>query len=164
MDFGLDLYNTTRTLEKKQIDEILSLSEITQQYNINLTPEKAKYIVDSNKSALHDTGRIEFGESVAKKITLKFCSSPFVSKYNIEKVVEKLLEVFYYTKNETKDSISDDRLIDLMKIAFDGDCKGSVTLLFDWIITKIIHEYNFSGLKEDEETSHIEKIGENNEE
>ena len=137
LDFGLDLYNTTRTLEKKQIDEILSLSEITQQYNINLTPEKAKYIV---------------------------CSSPFVSKYNIEKVVEKLLEVFYYTKNETKDSISDDRLIDLMKIAFDGDCKGSVTLLFDWIITKIIHEYNFSGLKEDEETSHIEKIGENNEE
>lgn len=156
MFFGLDLFNAPGALEKKQIDEILSLSEVTQQYNITLTPEKAKYIVDSNKSALHDTGRIEFGESVAKKITLKFCSSPFVSKYNIERVVEKLLEVFYYTKNETKDSISDDRLIDIMKKGFDGECKGSVTLLFDWVITKIIHEYNFSGLKEDEETSHIE--------
>ena len=156
MYFGLDLFNAPGALEKKKIDEILSLSEVTQQYNITLTPEKAKYIVDSNKSALHDTGRIEFGESVAKKITLKFCSSPYVSKYNIERVVEKLLEVFYYTKNETKDSISDDRLIDIMKKAFDGECKGSVTLLFDWVITKIIHEYNFNGLKEDDETSHIE--------
>lgn len=105
-------------------------------------------------------GRIEFGESVAKKITLKFCSSPYVSKYNIERVVEKLLEVFYYTKNETNDSIKDDTLIDIMLKGFNGECKGSVTLLFDWVITKVIHEYNFKGLKEDSEISHIEGKGE----
>lgn len=155
--FGMDLYNAPGALEKKQIDEILSLKETVQQYNITLTPEKAKYIVDSNKSALNDTGRIEFGESVAKKMTLKFCSSPYVSKYNIERVIEKLLEVFYYTKNETDDTIKDDVLIDIMHKGFNGECKGSVTLLFDWVITKVIHEYNFKGLKEDDEAEHIKR-------
>ncbi len=163
MLFGLELFNSSAELEKKQIDDIMSLAEITSEYNIVLTPEKAKYIVDSNKSALRDTGRIEFGESVAKKMTLKFCSSPFVSKHNIERVVEKLLEVFYYTKNETHDSIKDDVLIDIMKKAFDGECKGSVTLLFDWVITKIIHEHNFAGLKEDGETADEKEEGEDDE-
>lgn len=146
MGFYLDLYKQTASLEKKEFDELLSLNDITMQHNITLTQDKVQYIIDSKKSALIDTGRIEFGESTAKKIVLKFCNSPFVNKYNIHTVTEKLLEIFYYAKNETEDRIKDDALIDYMYKAFNGECKGSVTLLYDWAVTKLIHDVHFRNL------------------
>ena len=70
-----------------------------------------------------------------------------MNKYNIHTVTEKLLEIFYYTKNETDDLIKDNELIDYMLDAFNGECKGSVTLLYDWAVTKLIHDVHFRGLK-----------------
>lgn len=156
MNFELDLFELPKAIEKRKIDEILSLAEVTERYHIVMTPEKAKYIVDSSKSALVDSGRLEFGESVAKKFVLKFCASPYVSKYNFEKTIGKLLEIFFYTKNETEDTIKDDNLIEYMLAAFNGVCHGSVTLLYDWAINKLIHDVHFSGTAKDEEK------GENN--
>ncbi|MGN0467119.1 MAG: DUF6323 family protein [Acutalibacteraceae bacterium] len=158
MEFELDLFHPSGSLEKKKIDEILSLGEVTERYHIKMTPEKAKYIVDSSKSALYDTGRIEFGESAAKKITQKFCSSPYISKYNFEKTIGKLLEIFFYTKNETEDLIKDDELIDYMLKAFNTVCHGSVTLLYDWAINKLIHEVRFRGLPKDEDDEEVANV------
>ena len=146
MGFYLDLYTQTTALRKKEFDEIMSLNEKTKNHNIILTEEKVQYIIDSRRSALSDTGRIEFGENTAKKIVEKFCDSPYVNKYNIHTVTEKLLEIFYYTKNETDDLIKDDALIDYMYKAFNGECKGSATLLYDWAVTKLIHDVHFRGL------------------
>lgn len=138
MAFYLDLYKRTAALEKKEFDEILSLGEKTKQHAIVLTKEKVQYIIDSKNSALSDTGRVEFGESTAKRLTEKFCDSPYVSKYNFEKVIGELLEVFYYTKNETEDKISDDDLINYLYNAFNGVCAGSVTLVYDWAVNRLI--------------------------
>ena len=73
MNFFLDLYNGTKALQKKEFDELMSLNEKAKQHNIILTEEKVQYIIDSRKSALSDMGRIEFGESTAKKLIDKFC-------------------------------------------------------------------------------------------
>lgn len=151
MSFYLDLYRQTASLQKKEFDELMSLNDVTKQYNIVLTKDKVQYIMDSRRSALSDTGRIEFGESTAKKIVLKFADSPYVTKYNIHTVTEKLLEIFYYTKNETDDLIKDDALLDYMYKAFNGECNGSVTLLYDRAITKLIHDVHFRNLPKNEE-------------
>lgn len=151
MNFELDLYRAQGMLEKAKIDEIMSLAPIVEKNHIVLTPEKAKFIVDSSNAALYDTGRIEFGESVAKKITEKFCASPYISKYNFEKTIGRLLEIFFYAKNETEDLIKDDDLIAYMLKAFNTVCHGSVTLLYDWAINKLIHSVRFRGLPEDED-------------
>lgn len=155
MNFELDLYRAQGMLEKAKIDEIMSLVPIVEKNHIVLTPEKAKFIVDSSNAALYDTGRIEFGESVAKKITESFCSSPYISKYNFEKTIGKLLEIFFYTKNETDDLIKDDDLIAYMLKAYNTVCHGSVTLLYDWAINKLIHSVRFRGLPEDENSDDL---------
>lgn len=155
MAFFLDLYNKTAALEKKEFDEIMSLNEVTKQHSIELTKDKVQYIIDSRKSALYDTGRVEFGENTAKKLVLKFCDSAYVSKHNIEKIIEELLEIFYYTKNETEELIPDDVLINYMYKAFNGECQGSTSLLYDWAINKLIHDVHFRGLPKDDENSQI---------
>lgn len=132
MSFDLDLFKPVGSIQKKNFDEIFALGEITRQHSIELTAEKVQYIVDSHQSALLDMERVEFGESAAKKITEKFCASPFVSKYNFEKTVGSLIEIFYYIQNETEDLLTDNELIDKMYEAFNGFCGGSVTLLNDW--------------------------------
>lgn len=162
MTFYLDLYKGTAALEKKEFDELMSLNAVTREHSIELTKDKVQYIIDSRKSALSDMGRIEFGESTAKKLVLKFCDSPYVSKHNIERIIGDLLEIFYYTKNETDDLIKDDTLIDYMYKAFNGECKGSVSLLYDWAINKLIHDVHFRGLPKDEENE--AKDGENTDE
>lgn len=147
MSFYLDLFKPNSLIQKKDFDEIFALGEITKQHSIELTEEKVQYIVDSHQSALLDMGRVEFGESAAKKITEKFCASSFVSKYNFEKVVGSLIEIFYYIQNETEDYLTDNELIEKMYELFNGSCNGSVTLLNDWA-SEFIKQFNLNSLND----------------
>lgn len=164
MNFFLDLYNGTKALQKKEFDELMSLNEKAKQHNIILTEEKVQYIIDSRKSALSDMGRIEFGESTAKKLLDKFCESAYVSKHNVHRIIGELLEIFYYTKNETDDKVSDKVLIEYLYNAFNGECGGSITLLYDWAVNSLIHKIRFEGLaepveeKDDEEEDADEQL------
>ncbi|MBQ8028885.1 MAG: hypothetical protein IJ262_05720 [Clostridia bacterium] len=142
MGFYLDIYNSTKAIEKKKLDKIMSLSEKAQNNNIPLTVEKAQYILDSSNSVLKDCGRIEFGDSVAFKITDCFLSSANVSKYDFEKVIEGLIEVFYLIKNEINEKLTDDEIIEAMQTVFEKGACGSTVHLAHWAEREIYSIHN----------------------
>lgn len=167
MGFDLSLFKPSALAQKEKLDSLMAIGEVTQQYNITMTPEKAKYILDSSNSALKDMARIEFGESAAEKITRKFCSSPYASNYNFEKVVGEVLEIFFYAKNEIENYMSDDELIDYIYEEFNKVYHGSLKALPD-CVERLIHKCNFKDCsKETQQTNDVseerEDGGENDE-
>ena len=86
-------------------------------------------LVESRSHALRSTGRIEFGGGSLTELAKVFCTSTYIQKNEFAEVLSDLLEIFYAYKNETDFKISDGELIEAMKIAFDGSCRGSTELL-----------------------------------
>lgn len=148
MKFYLDLYRTSTALRKKEFDEIMTVDEKAKNNNIILTRDKVEYIIDSHKSALRNYDRIEFGENLAKKILDRFCESPYVKNHNVHTVVESILEIFYCVKSETETEITDNEIIDKLFMAYENECSGSVELLYDWAVQRLIRAVNFKGMND----------------
>lgn len=48
---------------------------------------------------------------------------------NFVELLQELIDLFYASRNEIPDAVSDDELIEYMKRAFNGTCAGSIELL-----------------------------------
>ena len=124
-------------VEQNNLNEILSLNEITEDYGLTLEPEEAKSILITKKEALKGNGRIEFGSGIEGKLIEKFKDSPYIGKHNYVETIKSLIEMFYYYKNETLEVISDDDLIEIMKEFFNGMCQGSLEILQNKVLCNI---------------------------
>lgn len=120
----------------KAVSELQKCNEITKQYGLSLSQEQIRNLIENRFFSLSETGRIEFSQGITKKIIERFCDSPYIHQENYEETICHLQELFYYMKNETKDQISDDLLILLMRQNFDDVCKGSIDYLQDVLISK----------------------------
>jgi len=116
-------------IQKQAVSDVIKCNDYSARYGLILTPAQAAELVETRYIALNKNGRIEFGGGVIDKIIRKFCDSPYISMDNYTQTIHKLLDIFYYYKNETMDLVSDDELIEHMKIAFNGICQGSLELL-----------------------------------
>ena len=116
-------------IQKQNVDEVIKCNCYTEQFGLTLTLQQAEALVETRFLSLRDNGRIEFGGGIINEIIKTFCDSPYISMQNYAQTIHELIEIFYYYKNETMDLISDDDLVDFMKSAFDGSCKGSLDLL-----------------------------------
>ena len=128
MNFEL-IFLASGFVRKQAVGEVIKCNDFTASYGLLLTPAQALELVETRSAALIDNGRIEFGGGVIDKIIKEFCDSPFISMHNYTQTIHELIEIFYYYKNETLDSVSDDDLIKYMKTSFDGICQGSLDLL-----------------------------------
>ena len=79
--------------------------------------------------ALRQTARIEFRGGTLEKLIDAFSDSDFVRQDNFVELLQELTDLFYASRNEIPDTVSDDELIVFMKRAFNGACAGSVELL-----------------------------------
>lgn len=132
MSLDLTLFSgnfTGLTVRDQSVSEIMKLNAVTSGYGHQLTPKQAEKLVAVRTEALLSTGRVEFGGGVIGKIIYAFCDSPYISSSEYEQTLERLIEIFYFYKNETLNRISDDDLIKFMKQSFDGSCHGSLELL-----------------------------------
>jgi hypothetical protein len=118
-------------LSGQAIIEILDCNEKTSEYALTLSPSEARGLVETRAEVLKSNGRIEFGGGVIEQIITAFYDSPYISQYNYAETLNRLIELFYYFKNETLDMLSDDELISWMKTYFDSSCQGSLELLSD---------------------------------
>jgi len=109
--------------------ELRDCNEFTARYGLTLSKAQIQGLVERRFGALKDTGRIEFGEGILKKLIYAFCDSPYITQENYEETILELQDSFYYFKNESMDSISDDELIEFMKAVFDGRAQGSLDYL-----------------------------------
>lgn len=110
-------------------DELRECNALTARFGLSLSEKQIQGIVESRFGALRDTGRIEFGEGILKKLVYAFCDSPYLTQENYEETILELQDSFYYFKNESIDRLSDDELIEFMKTVFDGRAQGSLAYL-----------------------------------
>jgi hypothetical protein len=79
--------------------------------------------------SLRETGRIEFGSGILKKLALAFCDSPFIQPEVWADTLARLQTIFYALKNETGDRLGDDDLIFRMVTRFNRTVGGSLDAL-----------------------------------
>ena len=113
----------------KETQELRNSNDFSIKYGLSLSENQIQNLAEKRFAALKDTGRIEFGEGILKKLIYAFCDSPYIHQQNYEETIIDLQEAFYYFKNETDDHLTDDELIEYMKASFDGIAQGSVEFL-----------------------------------
>ena len=111
------------------VNELCDCNELTAQLGLTLSETQIQKLVEHRFNALRDTGRIEFGEGILKKLIVSFCDSPYLTQENYEETIIELQDSFYYFKNESMDRFSDDELIEYMKAIFNGRAQGSLEYL-----------------------------------
>lgn len=79
-----------------------------------LSPRQAVMLAQHQAVALLDTGRIDFGGGVLKKLADAFCGSPYIQPADWAGTLAELTTIFYALKNETRDLVGDDALIAAM--------------------------------------------------
>ena len=83
-----------------------------------LSPRQAVMLVQHQAAALLDTGRIDFGGGVLKKLADAFCGSPYIQPADWADTLAELTTIFYALKNETRDLVGNDALIAAMAARF----------------------------------------------
>ena len=121
--------NAAALTRAKEAEKLLFYNEESIKYGLVLTKEQALRLLEIKDEELRYHGRLEFGNKVMGKLITAFCDSPYMNKQNYSETLERLLEIFYYYKNETDERLSDNELIDYMKTFFNGSCEGSTELL-----------------------------------
>jgi len=125
-DFSLEPVRAQMLMETQ---ELRDSNEFSIKYGLMLSENQIQNLVQRRFETLRDTGRIEFGEGVLKKLIYAFSDSPYIHQLNYEEILLELQDAFYYFKNETDDRLSDDELIEYMKETFEGKAQGSIEYL-----------------------------------
>ena len=77
---------------------MIEANQTTKQYGLMLSEQDAKLILKSQRYALKQEERIEFGEGVIPKIIYEFCDSDFIDQNNYVDTIIRLQEIFYLYK------------------------------------------------------------------
>jgi hypothetical protein len=115
----------------ESVSDILSVNRTTAHTGLVFTPSQALALLQARDRALAESGRLELGSGIVKKMILAFYDSPFFQNGQAVETLESLLEIFYHMKNETFDTLCDDELVDFLRNSFDGECRGSMELMCD---------------------------------
>ncbi len=111
------------------VEELAQSNRVSQKFGLVLSPVQADMLARRQAEALRETGRIEFGGGILKKLALAFCDSPFIQPEDWADTLARLQTIFYELKNETKDRLGDDDLIFRMTARFNGAAGGSLDAL-----------------------------------
>lgn len=151
----MDKHWLMEMLGETQIAKVIETNQYTQKFNLALTEEDAKLLVQERKNSLETQQRVEFGEGILAKLIYEFCDSSYIYQDNYVDSIGRLQEIFYLYKNEALDEVSDDELIDYMKHVFEGECEGDFDYLEGTCLDQFAREVRegtrkFIGLYEEE--------------
>lgn len=104
-------------------------NDYTTHFGLQLSEQEIQLLVENRKEVLRLTGRIEFGGGVIQKIVMEFADSTYMNQQDYVNILMELQECFYYFKTESKEDLTDDELIKIMKQYFEEICHGDVELL-----------------------------------
>ncbi len=76
MDDLLALMNGS-PMRRESVSDILGVNDITAQTGLVFTPRQAIALLHARDLALSDSGRLELGSGIVKKMILAFYESPF---------------------------------------------------------------------------------------
>ena len=124
---------------------IVALNRETEGNGLRLTHAQAEQLVEVRAQSLRRTGRVEFALGRVERIIRAFCDSPYLSQEDYADALRALSELVDAGKTETDDRISDEALIEEMRAAFDGVCHGSLELLADEVLSRVVRRVNARG-------------------
>ncbi|MGI6422511.1 MAG: DUF6323 family protein [Syntrophomonadaceae bacterium] len=145
----LDLYRGLNKMASS--DEILDTNQLANSYGLTLDEQGALEILKARNRALRDHGRIELSVDPIKNIIKIFCTSPYIHQHNYVEVLNELIDIFYFCKNEIEELMSDQELISQMKEYFDKSCGGSLELLKNRELMILIRDIREQSLVEHNE-------------
>lgn len=114
---------------EEEISVLVSTNEKTEKYGLSLTYEEARELVVRKNESLKGSQRLEFGDSILKKLIYEFCDSQYINQDNYIQILTDLADIFYQFKNEAEDNLTDDELITFMKEQFEEVCTGDLEYL-----------------------------------
>lgn len=100
-------------------------------YGLTLSEPALERLLRHRAETLKQTGRVELGGGVLEKLITAFCDSPYIVQSKYEEILLELQELFYYFKNECRDLVTDDELIDALRLIYNGVAHGSIEYLSD---------------------------------
>ena len=109
--------------------EVRECNAYSSRFGLTLNEPEIAELVACRAEALRASGRVEFGSGILPKLIRAFCDSPFLDQDNYASTLAELQELFYHFKSESRDSLSDDELIEMMVKVFHGRAKGAVDFL-----------------------------------
>ena len=109
--------------------ELTDSARVWEAWGMTISPEQAAMLVRHQAEVLRDTGRVDFGGGILKKLAEAFCDSPYIQSADWADTLSQLTELFYALKNETRDQLGDDILIAAMAARFSGQAGGSLDAL-----------------------------------
>ena len=127
MDSIFDLILVSQ--QKQESANIIECNTVTKKYGLELSQEDVKNLLISRSNTLRYSQRIEFGESILPRLIYYFCDSQYINQDSYTDTLIELQEIFYTYKNETKDELTDDELLEFMKRQFEEVCYGDLEYL-----------------------------------
>ena len=109
--------------------ELTDSARVWEAWGMTISPEQAAMLVRHQAETLRDTGRVDFGGGVLKKLAEAFCDSSYIQPCDWADALAQLTELFYALKNETRDQLGDDALIAAMAARFNNQAGGSLDAL-----------------------------------
>lgn len=109
-----------------QLEKVLETNQKTEQFGLVLSEADAKLILQERSNSLREQKRVEFGSGIVTRIIYEFCDSEYISQADYVETIIRLQEIFYMYKNETRDELTDDELLHLMKEQFETICFGDL--------------------------------------
>lgn len=122
---------------KAEIGKLLSCNKFTEKYGLTLTEKEAAELMVCRKKSLEKYRRVEFGSGILDKLVYAFCDSRYIDPDNYLEVLERLQDIFYEFKNETKDQVSDDELLTFMQEQFETVCMGDLDYLEETCLSRL---------------------------
>ena len=135
-------------MQEQFLEELRGVNAVSARFGLRLSEQGMRELAQARTHALTDHGRVELGASAVKNIVDGFCDSPYLLQEDYEATLLELVDAFYYFKNETEDTVSDDDLLTCMKKLFDGKCRGSVDLLQSLYLEELARHIRSDGANE----------------
>ena len=111
--------------------ELIRCNQITERYGLSLTEGEMQQLALRRTEALHAAGRIEFGSGILEKLARAFCDSPYLEQMEYAETLAQLQELFYLFKTECMERVSDDALVEAMRLIYNEAVHGDLTRLAD---------------------------------
>ena len=128
--------------DKKFIGNLVDLNAKANNYGLTITENTAREIALRRKNALTENERFEIKSDAITRLTSAFLETRYINQEDFAYTIGEIISIFYYLKNETENTISDDDLISEMYKTFTNNpCYGSIEQMQSKGIEKILREY-----------------------
>ena len=129
------------------VNNLRELNALTARFGLSLSDDDIRSLVLEQKDAVSACGRFEFENVILNKLASAFCDSPFIINETWAATLSELIDCFYYYKTESEDTISDDELIEYMRLVFDEPAQGSLDYMASVNLDELCRKARNGGTK-----------------